>query len=166
MEIKLNKKIVPWPVRKTPIRLPARETLNRPIIIFVTVCSHKRKPVLCFQDTYELILGSWTKAGAWFVGRYLVMPDHIHLFCAPARVDYPELRKWVQYWKALASSSWPRKRERPVWQASFWDTQLRSGESYDLKWEYVRQNPVRKGLVHSPEEWPYQGELNKLKWFG
>ena len=38
------------------------------------------------------------------------------------------------------------------WQSDHWDTRLRSGESYDAKWEYVRNNPVRAGLVKTAEE--------------
>lgn len=52
----------------------------------------------------------------------------------------------------------------PLWQRQCWDTQLRTGESYDAKWDYVRNNPVRKGLVASPDDWPFQGELNVLSW--
>jgi len=155
-----------WPARRSPIHLPVREAFNRPIIIFVTACTSKRKPILAVNDAYGEILAAWREANGWLVGRYLVMPDHVHLFCAPAGADYPELRKWVQYWKSIASRSWPRMSEQPVWQTSFWDTQLRTGEGYEQKWEYVRQNPVRKGLVKSAEEWPYQGEMNKLQWFG
>ena len=29
---------------------------------------------------------------------------------------------------------------------------------------YVRQNPVRHGLVNDPEDWPFQGELHLLDW--
>jgi hypothetical protein len=46
----------------------------------------------------------------------------------------------------------------------FWDTQLRRGENYDEKWEYIRANPVRAGLVPRVEDWPHQGELNELRW--
>jgi putative transposase len=45
-----------------------------------------------------------------------------------------------------------------------WDTQLRTGNSYDAKWEYVKCNPMRHGLVRHPEEWPFKGELNPLSW--
>ncbi|MCX7916496.1 MAG: hypothetical protein N3A53_09385, partial [Verrucomicrobiae bacterium] len=55
-------------------------------------------------------------------------------------------------------------RPRELWQRDFWDTQLRRGESYSAKWEYVRYNPVRAGLVSDPADWPYQGELNILEW--
>jgi putative transposase len=46
----------------------------------------------------------------------------------------------------------------------FWDTQLRRQAHYNEKWEFVRENPVRAGLVHDPDDWPYQGELNHLWW--
>jgi hypothetical protein len=36
---------------------------------------------------------------------------------------------------------------------------LRSDESYAEKWNYVRENPVRAGLVRNASEWPYQGEI-------
>jgi putative transposase len=34
---------------------------------------------------------------------------------------------------------------------------------YDKKWEYVRQNPVRAGLVAEPDDWPHRGELQTLR---
>jgi len=43
--------------------------------------------------------------------------------------------------------------------ARFFDHLLRNDESYAQKWEYVRENPVRAGLVHCSEDWPYQGEI-------
>jgi REP element-mobilizing transposase RayT len=115
-------------------------------------------------DIHDLLKHSWAEADAWRVGRYVLMPDHIHLFCAPGRHEYPPLKTWVQFWKSVASRRWPRKSEQPVWQKSFWDTQLRRVESYAEKWEYVRRNPVRAGLCPSPEEWPFQGEMNVLIW--
>ena len=45
-----------------------------------------------------------------------------------------------------------------------WDRQLRTGEIYTQKWEYVRNNPVRKGLVANADGWPYQGRMNILEW--
>jgi len=50
-------------------------------------------------------------------------------------------------------------QSRPHWQKGFFDHLIRHGESYSEKWEYVRQNPVRAGLVGTPEDWPWQGEI-------
>jgi hypothetical protein len=48
--------------------------------------------------------------------------------------------------------------------ASLLDTQLRRGESYGEKWQYVLEDPVRAGLVKHSRDWPYRGELNTLMW--
>ena len=45
----------------------------------------------------------------------------------------------------------------PLWQRGYFDHVLRSEESYAEKWAYVRDNPVRAGLVDSWEAWPWQG---------
>jgi hypothetical protein len=39
------------------------------------------------------------------------------------------------------------------------DHVLRTNESYSQTWNYVRENPVRAGLVESAADWPYQGEI-------
>ncbi len=157
--------MVNLPDRHSPIHLPARELFNRPIVIFVTVCTQKRKPILAQADVHELLRKAWTEASMWQIGRYVLMPDHVHLFCAPGSADAPPLSNWVQFWKSHASRHWPRLHEHPIWQKSFWDTQLRAGESYSAKWEYVRLNLVRKGLVGNPQDWPFAGEINELPWW-
>jgi len=43
----------------------------------------------------------------------------------------------------------------PVWQEESFDHVLRSSESFAEKLEYVRQNPVRRGLVKNPEDYPW-----------
>jgi hypothetical protein len=49
--------------------------------------------------------------------------------------------------------------KRTGWQEGFFDHLLRTNESYSQKWNYVRENPVRDGLVKSAADWPYQGEI-------
>jgi REP element-mobilizing transposase RayT len=51
----------------------------------------------------------------------------------------------------------------PHWQRGFFDHVIRSEESYDQKWLYVRNNPVRAGLVRSAEDWPYAGDISELR---
>ena len=58
----------------------------------------------------------------------------------------------------------PSIAHNTIFQRDQWDTQLRAGDSYAIKWEYIRNNPVRKGLVVHADDWPYQGELNILRW--
>ena len=151
------------PGRRRPAHWPPVENGNQSKLLFVTVNTNKRKPILANPKAVDLILEAWIKADAWLVGRYAIMPDHIHLFCAPNRPDF-EIDHWIRYWKTLVSKKWPNPDEQPIWQLNCWDTQLRHGESYAAKWEYVRNNPVRHGLVSRTEDWPWAGEIHVLEW--
>ena len=51
----------------------------------------------------------------------------------------------------------------PHWQKGFFDHVMRSGESYSEKWNYVRNNPVRAGLVSESDAWRFQGEICELR---
>jgi len=150
--------------RKHPSHHAVVDQHNRSSIVFVTVCSKKRKPIFARNAVHELMVRAWEKADQWVVGNYVLMPDHIHFFCSPVGLEYPSLKKWITYWKAMVSREWPHPSERPIWQPDFWDTQLRKGDSYTEKWHYVRNNPVRAGLVQNPDDWPYQGIMETLCW--
>ena len=149
--------------RKHPIRLDVHDRRDRPIIVFLTICTKGRKPILANPETHKLLRAAWRDARLWLVGRYVVMPDHVHLFCAPAESETQPLLQWVKYWNGVART-WTNPVESRVWQRHFWDTQLRRSESYDQKWQYVVENPVRAGQVARSEDWPYQGEMNVLQW--
>ena len=135
--------------------------LGKPTIVFLTVCTKDRKPWLACDEAHDLLREVWREAGKWTVGRYVLMPDHAHLFCAPHDLDFP-LDAWVRFWKGRFTRRTAHAEWR--WQSHHWDTRLRLGENYSEKWEYVRQNPVRAGLVVDSDQWPYQGEMNLLPW--
>ena len=105
------------------------------------------------------------------------MPDHVHYFCSPSPEAKP-LAAFIGAWKQWTSKrikAWARTThnkggysfgfnpEDSVWQREFFDHVLRSEESYSEKWRYVRDNPVRAGLVNRAEEWNFQGEIEVLR---
>lgn len=151
-----------YPNRKHPAHHPPIEPVNRPPIIFLTVCSHKRQKILANDTMHEALKTAWGKAGDWMIGRYIIMPDHIHLFCSPATKESVNIAQWVSYWKRLVSQQ--LKINQRIWQRDCWDTQLRNHEIYSAKWSYVKNNPVRAGLTENPDAWIYQGTLNHLPW--
>lgn len=151
--------------RRRPTHTAILDRTDRATIVFVTVASHSRKPIFATPSGHSTLVAAWQLADAWAVGRYVVMPDHVHFFCAP-RPEATPLESWIAFWKSTASRRWPRPSDQPIWQRDFWDTQLRRGDSYGAKWEYVRANPVRRGLVDSSDEWPYAGEIERLDWLG
>ena len=98
------------------------------------------------------------------VGRYVIMPDHIHLFAAltPQQIG---LAQWVQSLRSIIGKRLLELgQQKPHWQEGFFDHLLRNDESYAQKWQYVRMNPVRAGLAATPEQWPYQGEILPLSY--
>jgi putative transposase len=118
------------PARKRPVHgVLAAE--NVPTIVMVTVCTKGRTPWLTTPENHAGLRDTWTEAEAWLVGRYVLMPDHLHLFAAPGRLEI-SLDNWIKFWK----SQFTKKRgiAEQEWQTDHWDTRLRSGESYDEKW--------------------------------
>jgi putative transposase len=90
------------------------------------------------------------------------MPDHVHLFAAFA-TDGIALADWIQALKSVMGKQLLHVGiQKPHWQEGFFDHLLRSHESYAEKWNYVRDNPVRAGLVKTTEQWPYQGEIVRI----
>ncbi|HET9418524.1 MAG TPA: transposase [Chthoniobacterales bacterium] len=131
---------------------------------FVTFNTHNRLPMLATPEVHEAFELFCRRAQERdiFVGRYVLMPDHVHLF-----VSLPSqgttLAQWVQALRSiLGKTLLGLGVAKPHWQDGFFDHVLRNSESYAQKWEYVRMNPVRAGLGKTPDEWPYQGEIARL----
>jgi putative transposase len=103
-----------------------------------------------------------TSATAWLVTDYLLMPDHIHLFCAPRDLHFT-IERWISFWKDCLAKARP---ETGAFQRGGFHHRLRNAENYAEKWLYVRENPVRAGLVEKAEDWPYQGRIHEIAWSG
>ena len=138
---------------------------GRPVF-FITLCTADRRCWLADPDIADAFRSfsacSPERAQVW-VGRFVLMPDHIHAFVSAEGSQ--SLSRWVGSLKGFLAS---RKRGQAVpgtaWQQGFFDHALRGSESYSEKWAYVRMNPVRAGLVEKPEDWPYAGEIHRIEW--
>ena len=145
------------------LRRLSRVWVEEPVF-FVTVCVAGRRAVLANEGVHGVLREVWqtgSRLHGWQVGRYVIMPDHVHLFCSPNR-DAAGLSEFVGGWKEWSCKSL-RRRLGLVdfqWQPNFFDHVLRSAESYSEKWQYVRSNPLRAGLVVGGEEWPFAGHLD------
>ena len=134
---------------------------GQPTVIFDTICTKNRVPWLASHEVHALLIEIWTEADLWLVGRYVVMPDHIHLFAWETEKSIV-YENWVRYWKSQFTKS--HKNSVHPWQTDHWDRRMRSKENYESKWQYVRQNPIRAGLTNNEDQWPFQGELHRLEW--
>ena len=134
-------------------------------IYYLTLTSHDRKWLFANREVRQAFVIFSEKAinHGVAVGRYVLLPDHIHLFAAfaPNSID---LSAWI---KSLKNSISKCLRQRgipsPHWQKGFFDHVLRSEESYKEKWEYVRLNPVRADLVDKADDWEFQGVICQLE---
>ena len=139
------------------------QTYDAPVYL-VTFCTHKRKAQLASSRAHLAFIGFAERALRDFdvaVGRYVLMPDHVHLFVCGSN-DFT-LGRWIGGLKqALARGVGWSKSKGQIWQEGFFDHVMRNDESMSEKWEYVRQNPVRAGLVDRSTDWPFQGETVPL----
>jgi REP element-mobilizing transposase RayT len=147
---------------------PPRIVLFREIraFYFLTITTHRRRPLLENKKVHDAFIQFATRGHREHgvaTGRYVIMPDHLHLFvCLPDTGIL--LVQWAGGLKRhLGTIVSTECGAGPVWQRGFFDHVIRNHESYSEKWEYVRQNPVRKGLCTKPEEWPWQGEVVPIR---
>jgi len=91
----------------------------------------------------------------------VVMPDHVHLIFTPLvneqRMEVCSLAEIMDAIKGASAHKINKilGRKGRVWQTESFDHVLRCSESLDQKIEYIRQNPVRRGLVSNWEDYPW-----------
>jgi len=85
----------------------------------------------------------------------IVMPDHVHMLFVP--VDDWTLDRILRRVKGVSARliNQHLQRKGPLWQDESFDRILRSDEDVTRKGEYIANNPVRKGLVATPAEYPW-----------
>ena len=130
-------------------------------MFFVTFCTARRRSVLANDPIHRALIGYGRIALDHNIAlrRYVIMPDHIHLFVqGDPRFD---LGRWIGGRKRFVAAAVTGGRSG-LWQRGFFDHLIRNSQSYSQKWEYVRDNPVRAGLVSRREDWPFQGEIVEI----
>jgi REP element-mobilizing transposase RayT len=135
-------------------------------IYFLTICTWNRRRLLLGPDVPLVLRQAWRDSvtcNGWAVGRYVIMPDHVHFFARPA-LEAKSISAFVRDWKKWTARRIAEEADAraPIWQAEFFDHVLRSPGSYAEKWAYVRENPVRARLVDRAEDWPHAGECEPL----
>ena len=142
---------------------PQRKTLPHGVphwvpsgsLYFLTLCcTPRRQNQLCTPLIAAAIFESVRfrhERHDWFARLILLMPDHLHaLVTFP--VDQP-MSQAIRLWKGYLA-----RHHGIAWQRDFFDHRIRSGESWEEKAHYIRQNPVRAGLAAKADEWPYVWE--------
>jgi len=149
--------------------MPRRKVFDYPgAVHFVTFSTHQRRRFLEPDRSREIVLetlqGLLVSHGTTGCTGFVVMPNHVHaiLFGGP---DF-QISKFIQVWKKTSSyriKQFYREHmdhyralcpeDSPVWQASFYDSNLASDEKINEALDYMHENPVAAGLCSCPVEW-------------
>ena len=87
----------------------------------------------------------------FFVYGFVVMPEHVHLL-----VSEPEKGRLAQALQSLKQSiarNLALRAAEPFWQARYYDFNVWSARKRIEKLRYIHRNPVKRGLVQSPDQW-------------
>ena len=121
--------------------------------LFITFASLPRESnQLANPLAWHALLGACLKladAGRWRPQLVLAMPDHMHLIAQIT--PGADLKKIIGAIKRAVSSACEVR-----WQRDFFDHRPRNREARAETCDYVLMNPVRKGLVTNPYDWPYK----------
>jgi putative transposase len=141
-----------------PPRIPMWLHWDQSVVYFIAICVADRNPILANKKAFQAFTVAVSKLRDWRVLPGIPMPDHIHVIVARTKEREAKLgnfsaalRRWMH---EELEVSWK-------WQPGSFDRLLRSGESLHDKWLYIRENPVRAGLVQRWGNWPYQYEFNE-----
>jgi putative transposase len=86
---------------------------------------------------------------------YVIMPNHIHLLITPC--SGVTIERAMQFIKG--GFSYRVRKElghtMELWERGYVDHRIRDAQDFQRHVAYIRDNPVRAGLVPVPEAFPY-----------
>ena len=132
-----------------------------------------------FNSTERAIILSSCRYGhpeRWILYGGVVMPDHVHLLLKPQLLQSPnddfrgaadpsraataprwisisEIVKSIKSWTARQINQRRGLSSGSIWMADYYDRNIRDQTDFQVKLKYMAQNPVKRGLARSPEEW-------------
>jgi len=123
---------------------------------FVTVSCYQRRPLLATDPkrlVFLKILDAMRERYAFRLLGYVVMPEHVHLLLSEPRIG--DLSKAMQALKQKVSRELGTCAGSPFWQRRFYDFNVWSYGKVKEKLEYMHGNPLKRGLVKDPKDWPW-----------
>ena len=123
---------------------------------FVTFSCYRRQVLLTREGAYgafERELEAVRVRYGFVVAGYVLMPEHVHLLVGePTR---SLLSVALQVLKQQTSRKLKQRGEVQFWQRRYYDFNVHNEEKRVEKLRYMHRNPVKRGLVEKPEEWPW-----------
>src|SRR5260370_25359564 len=101
------------------------------------------------------VLRAHVSSGKFTIHDFVVMPDHVHLLLTVDNMSSIEramqLIKGGFSYRAKKELAYPGE----IWQKGFSEVRIADRRSFLKHREYIDMNPVKAGLVDSPEKFPY-----------
>jgi putative transposase len=138
---------------------------------FITASCYRREPLLGTTRRRDLFLQSLERIRQRYqfvVVGFVVMPEHFHLLISEPERGNPSVVMQalkLAFLKRLFPTS-PKKREKSgtprlfadlsakhFWQRRFYDFNVWSAHKRIEKLRYMHRNPVKRGLVETPDQW-------------
>jgi putative transposase len=136
---------------------------------FITCSCYRRLPFFrSARARYRFLslLEQTRQRYRFVVAGYVVMPEHVHLLITEPEVGTPSTVMQVLKQRTARALLPRRKRRDPrqrdlfaeethraFWQARFYDFNVWTTKKRVEKLRYMHRNPVKRGLVDSPEQW-------------
>jgi putative transposase len=133
---------------------------------FITFSCYRRQQFLATaarRDCFLHILEEVRKKYEFLLVGYVVMPEHVHLLIGESKLADPSAA--IKVIKQRVSRQLLRNRrrgpgpsetvtaQREFWQKRFYDFNGFTKRKRIEKLKYMHRNPVKRGLVASPELW-------------
>jgi putative transposase len=133
---------------------------------FITICAHMQRNLFQCDEVAELMVATFVKyrdAGEFELHEYVVMPNHVHLL-----LSLNGQQQWGRVIQLIKGGFSHSLREHGavfpvVWQQRYHDRRVRDAKEFTEFSKYIRQNPVRKGLVEDPGDYPHSSARRRIR---
>ena len=124
-------------------------------IHLITFSCDRRLPYLAVpqsRDTFEQVLEHVRVKHSFKIFAYVVMPEHVHLL-----LSEPPETTLATVLKVLKQETSKRLKEGRdhFWMSRYHDFNVFTPDRVKQKIDYIHYNPLKRGLVEKPEDWPW-----------
>ncbi len=152
-------------------------------IYYITNVIYNRLPIFTRPSFVVPIIDSlnfYRYKQSYKVLGYVIMPDHFHILIWPygdvpvsdmmrdlkrftsgriaRQAEVEEKKEWLEAFRAAGEKT--ERADYKVWQDGYWDKNIFSEKMLRQKLNYIHNNPIRAGLVESPDKYPYSSFRN------
>jgi len=122
---------------------------------FLTFSCYQRLPHLDGNGSCTIFLQTLERLRRkhhFYLFAYVLMPEHVHLLLSEPRSQ--QLDNVIRVLKGQTSKLLKGGRPK-FWQARYYDFNVFTHTKFTEKLRYIHRNPVTRGLVAKPEDYPW-----------